>query len=401
MRKTVKIYIAILVVLIIAMSLSQQNTKREVDWTPSFNQSHKRPWGTYVLYQELETIFPNTSIKPVKKTVYQELHNYYDYNERSTYFFLNNTINIDEKSLEEILDYTSFGNTTVLIGNRFPNALKDTLGFKTKTAYSPTTVDTDSELALYFSNTKLNPKKYFYQKGVEQVYFSKLDSTKTSVLGYNNTDGNEKINFIKVRFGEGEFIINTQPYAFTNYHVLKKNHAAYVASVLSYIPEYQKLLWDSSIKADKGTIDGYLRFILAQPELAWAWRLGVIGLLVFIIFMTKRRQRIIPIIKPLENTSIAFAKTIGGLYYEEGEVNDIITKKITYFLNFIRERYALDTTKIDAKFADKLHLKSGVPKEEVNHLINLINSVHNKYTNTESDLINLNKLMDSFYKKTN
>ena len=400
MGKTLKIYIAILVVLIIAMSLSQQNTKREVDWTPSFNQHHKKPWGTYVLYQELQHILSKTTVKTIHRTAYQELHNHYDYNQKSTYLFLNNTISVDKKSIEELLDFTSFGNTTVLIGNNFSSMLKDTLGFETKTAYNPTNT-IDKELALYFANTTLNPKKYFYQKGVEQIYFSKLDSTKTTVLGYNNNEGNEKINFIKVRFGDGYFLINTQPYAFTNYHVLKENHAAYVASVLSYIPDYKELLWDSSVKADKGNNSSYLRFIFSQPALAWAWRLGLLGLLIFVVFMAKRRQRIIPILKPLENTSIAFAKTIGELYYEEGEVNDIVQKKITYFLNFIRERYALDTTKIDAKFADKLHLKSGVPKEEVNHLINLINIIHNKYTNTESDLINLNKLMDSFYKKTN
>ncbi len=400
MGKTVKIYIAILVVLIIAMSLSQQNTKREVDWTPSFNQHHKKPWGTYVLYQELQHILSKTTVKTIHRTAYQELHNHYDYNQKSTYLFLNNTISVDKKSIEELLDFTSFGNTTVLIGNNFSSMLKDTLGFETKTAYNPTNT-TDKELALYFANTTLNPKKYFYQKGVEQIYFSKLDSTKTTVLGYNNNEGNEKINFIKVRFGDGYFLINTQPYAFTNYHVLKENHAAYVASVLSYIPDYKELLWDSSVKADKGNNSSYLRFIFSQPALAWAWRLGALGLLIFVVFMAKRRQRIIPILKPLENTSIAFAKTIGELYYEEGETQDIVQKKITYFLNFIRERYALDTTKIDAKFADKLHLKSGVPKEEVNHLINLINIIHNKYTNTESDLINLNKLMDSFYKKTN
>ena len=53
------------------------------------------------------------------------------------------------------------------------------------------------------------------------------------------------------------------------------------------------------------------------------------------IFNAKRRQRVVPIINPLPNTTLDFTKTIGNLYYQEGNHQNIVDKKIIYFLEKI------------------------------------------------------------------
>lgn len=399
MSKPLKIYGVLLIIVLILAGLSSKRAARKVDWTPSFNSKHKSPWGTYVLFNELHELLPENKIHSIDKSPYEKLKNSYDYNIKSNYFFVNNSLNtLDSKSIDELLDYVSFGNNVFINSRRFPQKLRDTLKFDVQIKYHKAQVNPEetSEIALYFANKTLNPKKYFYEKEVNQTYFSKLDSTNTTVLGYDSIDGDAKINFVKIKYENGYFFVNTQPYAFTNYHMLKANHADYVATVFSYIEEGTDILWDSKIKARQTVINDDLAFIFKNPELAWAWRLSILGVLIFIIFNAKRRQRIIPVIKPKKNTTIAFAKTIGEMYYEEGEVSDIIQKQINYFLAFIRKHYFLDTTRIDKQFMNRLHLKTGVPIAEIEDLFSFINHL-NEYN--EEELVALNKKIEQFYKQ--
>ena len=103
------------------------------------------------------------------------------------------------------------------------------------------------------------------------------------------------------------------------------------------------------------------------------------------------------IIKPLENSTIAFIKTIGNLYYETKDHNNLIDKKITYFLESIRRKYYLDTQLLDEKFVKNLALKSGKDQRKTQKTINLIVHLKAKQVCNEDDLKNLNKTIEDFY----
>ena len=139
-----------------------------------------------------------------------------------------------------------------------------------------------------------------------------------------------------------------------------------------------------------------MRYILNQPALKSAWYVFLIGTLIFMFFNAKRKQRIIPIKKPLPNTTVDFTKTIGNLYYQEGDHDNIINKKIVYFLEKIRNTYLIDTNKqLDEEFIKKLHLKSGKEISDIQRAIFLINSYRNNpNTSIEEDLIQMNKAIE-------
>ena len=118
-----------------------------------------------------------------------------------------------------------------------------------------------------------------------------------------------------------------------------KDNADYVANAFSYLGD-KDVYWDNYKKSGLVVINSPMRFILNQESLRWAYYLGMIGLLIFVVFKAKREQRIIPVIKPLENSSIEFAKAVGGLYYEHRDFTDLIFKKINYFLEHIRSHYS-------------------------------------------------------------
>jgi len=394
-----KIYIGLFILLLGILFFLEAKKPKPIDWSPSFNKEHKRPWGSYILYQELPTIFENSIIENVEVTAYEKLKILYYDDQKSTYLFINDILNIDKESSEEILDYVYTGNAVFMAANSFPEFLSDTLSFKVKNEYYYSFNDTIKK-QLYFANDKLNPKeKLLYNKGFESYYFDELNKETTTVLGYHNLNEKEFINFVKIDYGQGEFLINLQPYAFTNFNMLKENHANYVTSAFSYI-KTDKILWDNHNKSGLEYVNNDLRFILSKPALKWAWRLSILGILIFIVFRAKRQQRIIPIIKKLPNTSIAFAKTIGNLYYQEGEPKDIISKKITFFLEYLRNTYLLDTQNLNTEFKKRLHHKTGVPKEEINRLIDYIITLTNTSDPRENSLVTLNKIIDKFHQKT-
>jgi hypothetical protein len=83
------------------------------------------------------------------------------------------------------------------------------------------------------------------------------------------------------------------------------------------------------------------------------------------------------------------------LYYQEGDHDNIIDKKIIYFLERIRNEYLLDTTKLDDDFIKKLHLKSGKDETDIRELVFLINEHRKSYHGSlEEDLIRINNAIE-------
>ena len=189
-------------------------------------------------------------------------------------------------------------------------------------------------------------------------------------------------------------MLHTQPAAFTNFHLLKENHHEYAQKIISYIPK-NDLFWLTKNQNGDIVSQSPMRYILSQPALRWAWWLFLIGTLVFMIFNAKRKQRIVPILPPLPNTTVDFVKTIGNLYFQEGNHDLIIDKKIVYFLEKIRTDYLLDTNKLDEDFIKKLHQKSGKNSLDIQKLVYLIQAHRkNPHESMEEDLIKINKAIE-------
>ena len=73
---------------------------------------------------------------------------------------------------------------------------------------------------------------------------------------------------------------------------------------------------------------------------------------------------------------------------------------ITYFLEHIRNVYMLDTQNLNSDFKKRLHRKTGLPKEEINRLIDYIVIQQKSATIKEYALVILNKHIENFYTKT-
>lgn len=396
MSRTLKIYLFLLFVIVALFVYLDAIRPKPVDWTPTYDLRDKIPYGLYVFDQESKSVLSPNKIKKEGKTLYEFLDPLYDndtlvkdYRIKGTILNVCDNYIIDEESTKELFYFVSHGNTAFLSVQNLPEMFTDSLKIEIKSQF-----DLSKKLDCWLANPALGKQKYNLGQGGGSNYFSKIDTLQTTVLGYQGDDKNKRVNFIKVNFRQGTFLIHLQPTAFTNYHLLKDDHAEYTEKLLSYIPK-SDIYWmikDQNGLIESGSMYGY---ILSQPALKAAWYIFLIGILVFMVFNAKRRQRIIPIIKPLSNTTVDFTKTIGNLYYQEGDHQNLIDKKIIYFLERVRNEYLIETSTLDENFIKKLHSKTGKELKDIEHLVYLINYQRKSYNQSiESDLIEINNAIE-------
>ncbi len=280
----------------------------------------------------------------------------------------------------------SSGSDAMVIVTDVPKDISDSIGYY------------DSKISFEDENVlKLTDTKY-------QNDFIKLDKFPSGkgftfvkpgveVLGKtvekNNTD---QANFIKVKFGKGSIYVHCEPLFITNYYLLKRGSVQYAQDVFSYLDD-RETVW--FVKSSSKTSQFFLRFILSNPALKYAWWIFLGGLVLFIFFNAKRKQRIVPIVEPLKNTSVDFVKSIGNLYLQEGDFHDMMAKKAQYFLNKVRMDLLIDTQKLDEEFEKKLQLKTGKPMEMISEATHFIKKALDPYAAVmKEDLAKMNKLLD-------
>jgi len=381
MNKTFKIYAVIFIVVMIIIALFEVNKAERTDWRKNFDINEKSPFGLFVFNAEIKDLFKN-KVKKIEQTPYD----FYNQNKKGSHNILVIENEIDKQSWNKILNAVSNGSDAMLIVSEMPKNISDSIGYY------------DSKISFEDENVlKLTDIKY-------QNDFIKLDKfpsgkgftfikPNVEVLGKTVEKNNiDQANFIKVKFGKGTIYAHCEPLFITNYYLLKPGNVKYAQDVFSYL-EDRETLW--FVESNSKESRFFLRFILSNPALKYAWWVLLGGLVLFIFFNAKRKQRIVPVIEPLKNTSVDFVKSIGNLYLQEGDFHDMMAKKAQYFLNKVRMDLLIDTQNLDGEFAKKLHLKTGKPMEMINEAVEFIKKAQDPYASVmKEDLGRMNTLLD-------
>jgi len=393
-----KIALYIIGAVIVFMMIAEVTKPKAINWRDSYSASDKIPLGCYILFNELDT-FSEGDILTSERSIYEYLKQI-DTTSSKTLMLINDYISFDNEESKALMEFAKKGNTVFISSNYFYGNALDSLNISIERHYGNFyKKDSDHK----FTSPSLQKNNRRFKDVIEHSHFSAIDTLNTTVLGTitlkDEDDVNETHpNFIKVDIGTngGQFILHSNPFAFTNYHLMNDKED-YTATVLSYLPK-QQIIWDNNYKSGRKVITSPLRFILQNTALKWAFYISMFGLVLFVIFRGKRTQRIIPVIKRLENATVDFTKTIGELYYQHGDFTNIIQKKIEYFLEFVRRNYYLDTNQLNLNFIEKLSIKSSNTKEDTKALVDYLVFLKSKTHHTEQELIELNKKIEHFTK---
>jgi hypothetical protein len=258
-----------------------------------------------------------------------------------------------------------------------------------------------------FSNAVAEPAAaYSYYYFPFRNHFFNIDSSNTRVIGYNE---DHKPNSIVHFYGSGKLFLHCDPRAFSNYFLLKEENYKYLQNSLAYsFTEPDHLYWDDyynklRYRKERNNDKEFSTFseIMKHPALAWAFWIALALLSVYILFGGKRLQRIIEQRKPNENTSVTFTETIGRLYLQKKDNRNIADKMVTYFNEYIRNKYFLNTNSVNEDFITALSRKSGVQRDKVETLYRNIAGIHSSGDVNDYQLLSLQEQIQNFYKNRN
>nr|WP_199158294.1 DUF4350 domain-containing protein [Pedobacter sp. ASV2] len=385
-------YLIISAVLLVLYLFVQYFKQKPTNWTPTYLTEDKIPFGTYILRQRINDIFPAAEVKKSRKPVYNTLKDKIE--GTSNYFIIASSVKIDKLDYQEMVKYMESGNNIFIASFEIYGKLSDTLKLDISSDFA---LGNKDKISINFTNPSLiKSKGYYFDKGISQQFFQKLDSAKAIILGKRD---NKEANFIQYKFGKGSLFIIPNPQLLTNYSLLKPDGLDYASKALSYLPKAKTIVWDEHFTKPFEEDTSPLRVIFNNPPLKWAYYIAMFGLLAFVLFEIKRRQRIIPVISRLNNTSVEFVKVIGRVYYQQRNNRDIAEKKVKFLFEYIRNKYRLKTLDLNLEFKEKLiHVSDATPETVENLFIEIYHLGRGQMV-SDQHLINLNKAIEQFYKQ--
>lgn len=373
------------------------------DLRETYGYKDTKPFGGYAAYNMLRASYPAKTISIVKRD-FADNYNW-DYDTKSVYVNISKNFFVTPRDATAILDFVYKGNTAFISAANIDSVLLAKIYCKQSTPMSA------SMMMAGFRKTGVNfaeaitpgatTYNYFYFPFTSS--FPEINGTYARITGYNE---NKEANSILFFWGKGRLYLHTEPRAFSNYFLLSNDNYKYLQGLLSVLPEEpQNIYWDDvyskrNYRRDDGDDKDFSTFdtIMKYPALKSAFWITLGLLLLYIFFNSKRRQRIVPVVKKPENTSIAFAEAIAGLYLNEKDNKLIAEKMITYFNEFLRTKYFITGNIHDPAYADMLSRKTGAPQETTAALTNTIVNIGASIKVSDQQLLVLNGLIEKFYK---
>lgn len=364
MRGNYKIGIVFLAVAILLIAILEANEKQPLDWRKTFNSKDKIPFGTYVLRHELENIFDeNQSILSIREPLYTYLEKQKDITDKEL-IFIGSYFDPGKTAVKSLVEFVARGNTAFIAAEYLSKELIDTLVVSYSRYESYYAKDYESSDSTRFELARTGMTATYDRVDMPRI-FEYLNADNSTILGYLLRPKHRLPNFIRVRHGKGELYLHLGPDVFSNYYLLQEETFPIAYEALHYLKGHD-ILWYENKYDEVVESDTPIRYILSQPALRNGWYLLLVTLTLFLIFKSRREQGAIPIVKPEENLSVAFAESIGSLYYESGQPGNMVEKKINYFLYNLRKDFRLEETEINSEdFRKEVTSKLKLSREEV------------------------------------
>lgn len=377
--------------------------QRDYNWSEYYRQKGDYPYDMLLLSKLLNereagmTVLTNDYYKQLKDA------------ENANFIQINHVINIDSGKFVALKNFVARGNKAFLMCNSSPNYLMDAL-FGDDVYFMFDSIDASG------LEININGEKYTF---THVVNFDEVDYPWHSI-GYEHrlTDSIKKIealsflrngtpNYLRIDYGEGSFYIHSNPVVFSNFHLREKEGFEHAQAVFSELNEGE-VLWDMSyMYRQQNERRTYGRssvpkspfgIFFTNKSLMWGWYTLLAAVALFVIFRSKRRQRIIPILPVNRNDSLDFARGLGNLYYKSKNHKYIALEMFEIFMAHARNHYQIDTNKPVEVVFQQVAKKSGMGDKKLNELRELFKIRFSDYAK-DDDLINLYKALKYYYKK--
>ena len=390
-------YIIALVALVVIYIVYELNKPKPTDWSVTFSHHSSTPFGSKALHELAPNMFLGNTLNSSNRTVFEL---YKEDGIEDNMLIVASGIGLGKEDTEIILDQVAEGKTVLLSAFAYGGMLADTFGLVSETQdvirlMPPKEIEAallgESTVSI---NLKMGTNQTFqYPELGATSSFEPVESDSLEVLAEN-----EAGNPVLLRYrNNGQLIFSSLPLAFTNYFTLLTETTGFTEAQLSLFPEGEPIVHNQYYQLGRMESGSPLRAVLAIPALRWATFVLLLGLLAFLIFQAKRKQRIIPVVRPLANLTLEFVQTLGRLYYRQSDHQNLAAKRILYWKEFVRSHYNLPTQHLNEAFTNELVKKSGKEKAQVEVLVKHIQLIQAGEHVSEDLLLNFEKKLNEFY----
>ena len=355
------------------------------------------PYGSQIAYKGLQHIFPDADISVSTNASPIPISS--SGGVKKACIIIASSLHVEGSDVTMLLNFVGDGNVVFISANRISDTLLNNLSLRATESYGFTPEPDSLTLGVY-NPVDAGYHSFSYPGDSYDNYITKLDSQYATVLG---RDGRGHPDFVRINYkGGGAIYLHFAPLAFSNFFLLHKQNMAYYENALSFMPNTVKeVIWDEYYRHSHRNRDFMtLGYILSNDSLRLAFWLLLLLFLIIYLFESKRRQRQIPVIAPLRNTSLDFVRTIGRLYYQRRDNHNLATKMVVHFQDQVRTRYHLTATSLDEAFVDRLAYRTGYPKQELAPLIGYMQELPSKAYIPDDELLQFHRQLEAFYKHT-
>src|ERR1700744_1667255 len=306
----------------------------------------KIPYGDQIAYEGLPYLFPNATI-----SVNRKAPSFLQSGDgKKAYIIIVPRMDPSPSDINAILNFVGEGNHVFVSAARFGDSLLHALSLRSGYENSLGTDPDSLQLSIYHPVTG-DSVSFAYPGDAFDHHVSRLDSQYTTILGRDRLGRPDLVRFNYK--GGGSLYLHFAPLAFSNFFLLHKHNIRYYEHTLSYLPSsVQEVIWDDYFRYDHSKDFSAFEYILNNRALRWAFWLLLLLFAIIYIFDSKRKQRAIPVIAALRNTSLDFVRTIGRLYFQRRDNFNLAMKMVAHFQDQVRTRFHLAATSLDEAFVD-------------------------------------------------
>lgn len=431
--KSSRNFLFAMLVLFVLFCLLQVNLPKKFVWSPTFSHVDKQPLGCFVFDSVLTQSLPN-GYHVTKKTFFQLDQEHAK--EKISVLMVVDQHNLKQLDVKYLCNIARRGGKVMVVasssfddGRNADTVVVDELErtFKVRieggTYFSLRGIlsglkahDNDMYDTIYWNNRETmyaaQPYKMFYNMVGGTLFVDSVPKVKRlaytlSTAGYDYkhdslyvgdftgfdtiVDEKERIERIdtfaikkvptavSVPYGKGEVIFVSSPLLFTNYGMLEGNTSVYIFRLMSYLADLPVYRTEAYVKTDAMLVaeQSPFREFIKRPPLRWALYLALLGVVLFMIFTARRRQRVIPIMSKPANRSLEFIQLIGTLYYQRKDHVDLVRKKFKLFAEELRKTAGVDISDVNTDDREYLFLaeKTGMNSNRLKKVIRQIRLV--------------------------
>ena len=415
---------------------------KPLDWSPTLRNTDKIPYGTYALYDLLPAVLGTDSVASVRLPIFNQLlgsdedeaggqrpTNVKFKNDsadqandaaaarlaasqlplttaQATYVFVNRSFESSPLETDALLRFIGRGNNVFIAAEDFygrGTTLADSLGFDTVAADTSVTGPARRQTGLARADSV---PLHLLAAGPAASFRFPAAVVGSRLVLYNNrphrgatlaADAQGRPVLLRLDVGRGHLYLCSVPLALSNYWLLRPRQGTFGLAALSALPTGRAVWWDEYQKQGRAGEQSLLRVVLGSPALRAAYYLLLVAGLLFVLVEARRRQRIIPTLNPLPNTTLLFTRTVAGLYRQGRSHGQIAEKKVVLFLDYLRTRFQEPAPDLaDEGFRERLSQKAGLPRARVDELVRYINFARTAPAVTDRELLVLSRAMRDF-----